>query len=357
MPLPRFRSRTALAVLGIVALSACGEVPTAVHEAADPEVTARQAPPPPGSGVTQPAAYGAPLLERLFQQALQKAASERGREAAAALAAPVRQLQEEATRARAAGDVEAFRRKVEEAEQAMAGVVVRVLGREPVQRLLTMVGTQLREVERWLQEAEAQGRDVAGPREAARQAAALYRSAGAAVSAGDPASALVAGSRAAAVLDRLLALRQAPQAPAAGVLQGLLDQALQRVAREQGREAAQRLSAELAESRERVDRARRAGDETAFRAALEAHETRMAGIVVRVLGPETAGRVLAHGAEQLARMQERLRRAESEGHDVARQRQTLGAAAELHGRALAALAAGDPVQALRLAAQALQLLS
>jgi hypothetical protein len=239
-------------------------------------------------------------------------------------------------------------------------VVVRVLGREPVQRLLTMVGTQLREVERWLQEAEAQGRDVAGLREAARQAAALYRSAGAAVSAGDPASALVAGSRAAAVLDRLLALRQAPQtpqAPAPGMLQGLLDQALQRVAREQGREAAHRLTAELAESRERVDRARRAGDEAAFRAALEAHETRMAGIVVRVLGTETAGRVLAHGAEQIARMEERLRRAESEGHDVGRQRQALGAAAELHGRAGAALAAGDAVQALRLAAQALQLLS
>jgi hypothetical protein len=341
-------------MLGIVALSACGEVPTAAREAAGPEVTARQTPPPPGSGETRPAAFGAPLLERLFQQALEKAASERGREAAAALAAPVRQLQEEAARARAAGDAEAFRRKVEEAERAMARVVVGVLGREPVQRLLTMVGTQLREIERRLQEMEAQGHDVAAAREAVRQAVALYRSAGVAAGAGDPVSALVAASRAAAVLDRLPALRQT-QAP--GLLQGLLDQALQKVAREQGREAAHRLSAELAASRERVDRARRAGDEAAFRAALEAHETWMAGVVVRVLGPETAGRVLAHSAEQLARMEERLRRAESEGHDVGRQRQTLGAAAELHGRAGAALAAGEPVLALRLAARALQLLS
>lgn len=160
---------------------------------AETSLTARQ------SASAQPA----PMLARLFAQAVARVKADRGEAAATQLAAEHRRLALAARTARAAGDEATARARMQEADAAAARVVVRVFPDAP-RRVLGLVAEQIPALERRIAAAAANGADVARARDGARLATRLHAAGSTELGNGRPAPALLHATRAADLLAALL---------------------------------------------------------------------------------------------------------------------------------------------------------
>jgi hypothetical protein len=147
----------------------------------------------------------APVLARLFRNALQQIARDEGRDAARAVRASVEAIRLEARALYQAGDRDGARAKMAEARRAMAGVVVDVLGTEPVDRLLAWVTQGQTRIAAAIAAQEAAGNDPVRLKRFHAHLTELTAAAEAALAAGDPAAALDYASRAAEALVRFRA--------------------------------------------------------------------------------------------------------------------------------------------------------
>jgi hypothetical protein len=142
------------------------------------------------------------ILVRLYRNALQHIAGEEGRETAEAIVERIAAIRAEAREAYNAGDMERARAKVVQARRAMAAVVIRAFGTEPVDRLRTAVG----ERQTWIAEAiakrEGDGHDPVVLKRFLDHLTTLTDAADRAMEAGRPAIALDYLSRAAEALVR-----------------------------------------------------------------------------------------------------------------------------------------------------------
>jgi hypothetical protein len=143
-----------------------------------------------------------PILVRLFRHALHRIDQEEGRDAARQAADAVAQIRAEARALLEAGDREGARARMQEARRAMAAVVVRAFGSEPVHRLLALVAQHQERIDRLIAEREAAGNDPQVLKRFQAHLSELTRTARAALDAGDPAAALDYASRAAEALVR-----------------------------------------------------------------------------------------------------------------------------------------------------------
>ena len=142
----------------------------------------------------------------------------------------------------------------------------------------------------------------------------------------------------------------------AGTLDRLTRFALRRAGEDRGPEVVERIVHHLHGLQSEVRRAREVGDELAVREAVERLATAKAQVVIHVLGPRVTHRVLHHAAERIRRIQGRIEAAAGTDRDVSRARRIVSAASDLVRRAHGALSSGDAVTALRLGAQALNVL-
>jgi hypothetical protein len=146
-----------------------------------------------------------PILTRLFRHALHHIDQEHGRDAARQAMEGVAQIRREAHARLEAGDREGARAKLEEARRAMAAVVVRAFGTEPIDRLLARVAEHQERLERLIAAREAAGHDPRVLKGFQAHLAELTGTARAALDAGEPAMALDYASRAAEAIVRFRA--------------------------------------------------------------------------------------------------------------------------------------------------------
>jgi hypothetical protein len=160
----------------------------------------------------------------------------------------------------------------------------------------------------------------------------------------------------AADVDAFLGPRDRPSLGSRSLLVALTHRALRVVASEQGPEAARELLAPILQTLRQARRAREAGEFELARALLMEARLGMARIVVRVLGPEVAVRVLEGTSERVRVLFTRLEAAEAEGHEHPRVRALLERAAELLRESRRALEAGEPAFSLERSTRAADLL-
>lgn len=190
--------RPSVLLATVLMLAGCSENPVGLEAPAAPEQTS-------GAELPQDAARhdAAPTLMRLFQQAVRRVAETQGEAAAREVAQPVIKLHEESRAAQQAGNMETARARAERAEQIMATVVVRVLGPEPVVRVVRHGAEQLKVWTNRVQQARQAGRDVRGPEQLLRAASEMHRQARSALEAREFAPALLRGARVLDLLARL----------------------------------------------------------------------------------------------------------------------------------------------------------
>ena len=331
----------------IVLLAACESSPVAPEIEDGAEIRALETALPSMEG-SSPQSTVSGHLERLLQLAVHQFEANTGPDAARALLERLHRLQEEARRAREAGNEEAFRAAAETSHLEAARIVVEVLGREPLRRLRTFVEDRIRHVAEALRQAQLAGADVRRPRELLARAATLLE-ASKRTDRTEPA--LVAVARAA----DLLAHIEAPT-DRAGTLFNLLGHALHTIVREQGADAAEAVQTRLRTLDRAVAEARRTDDAKAIRTAVGELESAIASVILGALGPAIVERVLHAGTYGIHQLEARIRRLRSTDRDVSELRRLLDAAVETHRAALAAASIGAPLAALRLGAHTLDLL-
>lgn len=135
-------------------------------------------------------------------------------------------------------------------------------------------------------------------------------------------------------------------------LEYLLKQAIDKIAREQGHEAAKAVLETLAKLNTDVQVARKAGNKDTFYTASAALRAAQLGIVLRTLGTGTALHVVDAVAQALAEVSAQVAAARAAGKDVARIEAALRDVAGLLEKARAALGAGDHAAALDLGTHA-----
>jgi hypothetical protein len=142
------------------------------------------------------------ILVRLYRNALQHIGREEGRETAEAIMQRVAGIRAEARDAYEAGDMERAREKVVQARRAMAAVVIRAFGTEPVDRLRSAVGERQAWIAAAIAEREGDGHDPVVLKRFLDHLTTLTNAADRAMEAGRPAIALDYVSRAAEALVR-----------------------------------------------------------------------------------------------------------------------------------------------------------
>jgi hypothetical protein len=145
----------------------------------------------------------APVLHRLVRRALVQVAETDGADAAEELRGRLEALRQNVKEAREAGDEEAFRDAVVVLESEAARIVVIVLGTEPVDRVLDAGARALERLGRRIENAEAEGHDVTGPRRILEELTGLHTEALQAAESGDLVTALRLGARVLDALERL----------------------------------------------------------------------------------------------------------------------------------------------------------
>lgn len=351
MPNPRLRLFTLAAVVALAA--ACGEAPTAAAPGADEADLATRDVSTAVAGLDRsPAGHPASPLHRLVQHALHRVVRERGQAAAESLAAPIIALHEEARRAHVAGDAATARQKAQAAEQAMARVVVGVLGPQVVRHVMQAAEQGMRAVHQRIRHVSAAGGDPAPLQRLAAHAGAMLSRGKAAASAGNPAEALLWSARALGVVEH--ATRDLHDG---GALQALLRQALAHIATTQGPAAARDAAATVDAARRAVEEAHGSGDREALRAAVHQFEHHVATLIVGALGPAPVGAVLTQAARQIEQVGKHIDRAAAHGRDTAPMAERLQAAQQLLRQAHAARDAGDAVSALVYGARSLNVLA
>lgn len=164
----------------------------------------------------------------------------------------------------------------------------------------------------------------------------------------------------AAAIDGLLMADKGGSAMApGGSLDGLLHQAVDKVARDQGKEAASKLLAPLNQLLSDAAKAAKARDTATARQKLAAARTEEIRIIVSVLGSEAVGSYLASAADRAREWHQKLDDLARAGRDVAQGRVMLATADADIASAGAALKATPPdaTRALDLASQATDLLN
>ncbi|MBI4539367.1 MAG: hypothetical protein HY704_07660 [Gemmatimonadetes bacterium] len=131
-------------------------------------------------------------------------------------------------------------------------------------------------------------------------------------------------------------------------LEYLLGQAIEKVAREQGREAAKALMQTIEKLKAEAQTARKSGDPDAFKKAVAALRAEQVRIVLRVLGTGTAQQVVDGVAKALREVTAQVAAAKAAGKDVTKLEAALAEVAAVLTRARTALGAGDHAQALDL---------
>lgn len=144
------------------------------------------------------------VLHRLLRRTLQVVATEHGTDAARTAASRLRELAQAVRIARAGDDREAFQEALLAFETAEAQLVVRVLGTDPVVRLLRSDGPTLERLRARAERVEASGGDAARLRRILRATAPDYRLARQALGDGDAVTALRLAARVHDLLVRFL---------------------------------------------------------------------------------------------------------------------------------------------------------
>lgn len=158
------------------------------------------------------------------------------------------------------------------------------------------------------------------------------------------------------LLETLTVLGEASLGAAPGqgpsLLDALLERAIATVAKEKGEPAVTALTAELRRLALTAKQAREAGDKEAFLKSMDAVRTESARIVIAVLGESALKLAFTTAADRSAHLARAIAEAAAQGRDVTALRKRLEHAETMLKGAHEALRRGDAVTALRLAAEA-----
>lgn len=208
------RSATYLSLLLLGLAGACGSAPTSPEDilpqglgfAPLPDLSAfaNETPDPTNTNAPPPA----PLLHRLAGMAIGVVRERHGPEPADQMMQALRARHEALRAAVEAGNLEAAREARAAVDQLSARIVLHVFGPPIVARVMHAVATQIERVTRVVNEAEANGRDVAGPRRVLAHVTALLQGARAAAEAGNPMAALLRAAHASDVIHTVFGGRQ-----------------------------------------------------------------------------------------------------------------------------------------------------
>jgi hypothetical protein len=352
-----------LLVVFAAALAACDRTPAAVTTADADAVAAEAAvvdailSPQGDPGALAPGGS----LAALFNQAIEKATKDQGRDAAAKLGAPVRELLSQAERAARAGDQATAAARLAAARTESIRVIVLVLGHDPIAAFLTDQGRRADELRARIETAAKAGQDVTRAQAILAQIDAGLKTAATALTAGNLAGALDAASAAVDLFPSLLrALTPPPAAPpvtppstaAPGwSVTALFAQAIAAVSHDRGEAAAREIRSKLEQLNKDADAATRAGDSaTAQKKLAEARALTLQTIV------DALGRSAVEGAIKavdtgLADLRARITSAATAGKDVKSATEAADRAAALLAQSRDALAKGQLTTALDLASQ------
>lgn len=142
-------------------------------------------------------APGVPVLGRLLAEARAKVVAEQGVDAATAMFAGLNTLRREAHEARAAGDRELFRAKIEAAHAEAARLIGEILGAARAVELIELAKTKLAVLDAAIAAHVASGRSVPRLEQASALSAGLIAAAEVSLADGDVVSAIIQAARAA----------------------------------------------------------------------------------------------------------------------------------------------------------------
>ena len=357
------RATRFLLVAFAAALAACDRTPAAVTTADADAVAAEAAvvdailSPQGDPGALAPGGS----LAALFNRAIEKAAKDQGKDAAAKLAAPVRELLSQAERAAKAGDQATAAAKLAAARTESIRVIVTVLGRDPVAAFLTDQGRRADELRAKIATAAKAGQDVSKAQAILAQIDAGLKAAATALAAGNLAGALDAGSAAADLFPSLLRALTPPPAkppvtPPSTATPGwsvtaLFAQAIAAVSHDKGEAAAREIRSKLEQLNKDAAAASKAGDSaTAQKKQAEARALTLQTIVDALGRPALEGAIKAVDTG-LADLRARITSAAAAGKDVKSATEAADRAASLLTQSRDALAKGPLTAALDLASQ------
>ena len=293
-------------------------------------------------------------LSSLLRTAVAKVEREQGTTVARQLLANWTRLNEELQAAARSGNRQVAQAKLAAVRAEEIRIVLLVLGTGTAERTITTVATNFAHTRIALSAAEAAGKDVSRTRALVSQVSEALVKANGGLQTRNYAVALDYATQASDLLDALnrflLTLSAIP------TVETLLNDAVAKVTREQGREAAVTLLATLTRLNEEVARALRAGDRQAAQAKLEAARKEQIRIVLLVLGNGVAQQTIERVEAGITSLKNRLSLV-AEPRIVQRGQTMLAEAASLNTRAKSARAAGDHATALDLAGHAAGLLN
>jgi len=337
------RLRQLAILMAALLAAACEKAPTEPMRDLDAEIASLS------PGENTPFGSSPSTLRQLFRAAVEQAELERGRGAVQDLLKPLRELNEQARDALHAGDRPTAQARIAAIRDEELRLVLLLSGNGIAYRVLEDVGLELIEAKQGLEQAAGQGTDVSGPAVQAGEATLLLARANAAYADRDYKLSLDLGTRAAALINGidhfLIGLNRIVG------LEGLLQQAIARVARTQGTEGVSTLLAPLQTLREEAARAVRNGSRELARQKLGEVRTEQLRIIIDVLGDQTAGMVSGKVSRALAELRPVVGEAGG-GTRVQRARRMLTEASDLNARAQKAIERGQYAPALDLALHA-----
>jgi hypothetical protein len=331
-------------LIAVALLSGCDRTPTDTTLDGDPETTLLN-----GNTDASVFASSATSLSSLLRTAVAKVEAEKGPAAVRQLLETWRRLQEEAQSAVRGADRQRAQAKIAAIRAEEIRIVLLVLGNDVAFRTTAAVGEGLAHVRMDLSRAEAAGRDVTRAKELTAQVAEALHKANGALESRDAAKALDFATQASELLDNvvhfLIALERIP------ALESLFADAIAKVAREKGRQAALTLTATLTRLNDEARAALRAGDRQTAARKLEAVRKEQIRIVLEVFGSGVVAPLIERVDAAIAATRARV--ASSNVARVVEQAQRmLKEAADLNSRARTAHGSGDMSTALDLASHA-----
>jgi hypothetical protein len=290
----------------------------------------------------------------LLHAAIHRVYTDQGADAARALVGELRRLHAQAQAATENGDREASAARIRAVHAEEVRIVLGVFGEGLAGRVVDAVVADADQLRREVVEAEADGRQLPRAHELLAHIDSLLARGGSALERGDAAGALDAAARAAASAD---AVRHViADASRALTIDDLFQNALARDRQLSG-SASPSTTARYDVLKATADAAVKAGNRDRAHDALKAARTEQIRIVIDVLGPAAADRMLAVLKERSEAARAGVTHARAVGRDVYRLERMLESVRDLTSRAQRARAAGDAATALDLGSHAATLVN
>jgi len=293
-------------------------------------------------------------LPALFREAVAQVEKTEGRAGVQALLGDWRRLQDELQQQAATADRVVIQAKLDAIHEEELRIVMTGLGERVVPRVIKETRIELSAAHMEIAAQSLEGADLTRAVMVAQQVQSKLAKADLALSANRLNESLDAASQAAALLGGLeYYLIEIDRIPG---LENLLPRAVAKLASESTPDA-QALLRRAEQTAAHVRTALRSGDRSTAQAQLVAARAEQIQLVLRVLGPGTAGKLVEEVNAGTAEARTTLAALEAAGRDVARDQRMLTEAVDLAHRARAALAKGDNATALDLGSHAAGLLN